>query len=503
MEHLIQGLRRYFPRAGNTGDDPAFFLMRCLLFRSHDLASGFAVIYDGRLLTFTDEDCLVADTRQGHPRVGLLRDISECSVQGPSDFRIPSTTYVRIDPTASPRNDAVSIVLTFGEGGEAGDEALIASTGIGGALGQRRTAETIIGTFISHVDAALSNAQGAGDDDEWIDCAAAARDVGSTLQQSEQEKLIRSIQRHDVEDQEQRLIDGFLRYLEDFSGPMKWLQCSLVQPAQTLPGFAVITGHTFWFFDYYDCLVDDIAEGSPVCLRREEIVGCSVMKPVSLQVHDEESLKIEFLPSVNERLISIIIETRGPDVALISTSGQDLDPEECLSIEKNVDGFIHFIDWAFLRVAHPIPASVCQDVAQHFAARGVLDMSASIHAPAKLYLERDFLPGFVVAVGHLLGFFPDDHAGNHIEQDPYLISVRDVTDIHLSIPEGLPLLIPQGVRSSTILNGNVLGLYISLKTTHMSLVLDFPRDDDAGRERERIRRFIDGLLALYANIRGI
>lgn len=105
-----------------------------------------------------------------------------------------------------------------------------------------------------------------------------------------------------------------------------------------------------------------------------------------------------------------------------------------------------------------------------------------------LYLESGFLPGFVAAVGHLLGSFPDDHPGNHIEQDPYLVSVRNVTDIHLSIPEGLPLLLPQGVRSSTILNGNVLGLYISLKTTHMSLVLDFPRDDDAGRERERIRR---------------
>ena len=112
MEHLLQGLRRYFPSVDNLASASPLFLMRCLLFRSDDLLSGFAVIYEGRLLTFTDDDCLVADIRQGNPRVGLLEDVSECSVQSPSGFPVPSTTYVRHEPIPSPRSDAVSILCS-------------------------------------------------------------------------------------------------------------------------------------------------------------------------------------------------------------------------------------------------------------------------------------------------------------------------------------------------------------------------------------------------------
>lgn len=160
VEQLIKGLRRYFPDVDNRASSPAFCLMRCMLFRSGDLVNGFAAIHDERFLTFTDEDCLVADIRQGQPRAGLLKDISECSVQKPSGFRIPSTTYVRVDPSPSPSNDGVSMILTFGEGDEAGDEALMASSGIGHDHNQQQIAENTIGKFISQIDGAMGNNKG-------------------------------------------------------------------------------------------------------------------------------------------------------------------------------------------------------------------------------------------------------------------------------------------------------------------------------------------------------
>jgi hypothetical protein len=138
-----------------------------LLFRSGDLVNGFAAIYDDRLLTIADEDCLVADIRQGNPHAGLLKDLSECSVQCPSGFRTPSTTFVRVDPSPSPSNDAVSIILTFGEGDEAGDEALMASSGIGHGHDQQQIAENTIGKFLSHIDSAMGNNKGATGSGPW------------------------------------------------------------------------------------------------------------------------------------------------------------------------------------------------------------------------------------------------------------------------------------------------------------------------------------------------
>lgn len=160
-EPLLNGLRRYFPDVDSRANAPTFFLLRCLVVRSGGLSNGFAAIYDDRLLTFTDEDCLVADIRQGHPRVGLLKDLSECSVQHPPGFQIPSTRYVSIDPSPASRHDAVSIILTFGEGDQAGNEAVLASTGIGYGQDQQQIAKDTVGKFLSHLDGVMSSNKGA------------------------------------------------------------------------------------------------------------------------------------------------------------------------------------------------------------------------------------------------------------------------------------------------------------------------------------------------------
>lgn len=152
-------------------------------------------------------------------------------------------------------------------------------------------------------------------------------------------------------------------------------------------------------------------------------------------------------------------------------------------------------------LARPAPAVVEEGVVQHFAASGVNDMTDAVQAPAKLYLDEDFFPGLLVVAGHLLGYFPEGQTGVSTEQEPFLVSFRDITDIHLSVPEGLVLVIPKGVRSSTILKGNVLGLYMSMQTAHISLILDFPREEGAEQERERIGSFISTLLAQFASNR--
>lgn len=519
MEQLLTGLRRYFPSVDSGASDPAFFLMRCLLFRSGDLFNGFAVIYDDRLHTFTDEDCLVADIGQGHPRMGLLEDISECSVQSPPGFRIPSTAHVNTDPAPSQRNDAVSIVLTFGEGDEAGDEALMASTGIGHGHDQQGIAEKTIGTFIRHIDGAMSKRR-------QMLPPAAGDATAAMPHKSEQQQTVRDDREpQDGEDREQRFIEGFLRYPSDESlGVMMALECGLVQTDQILPGFAAVIGHTFWFFDYHDCLVDDIADGSPICLQREEILGCSVMKPDGLEILNEKSLKVEFLPSTKENLVSIVIETDGPDFALTA------------STEKNIGGFLTFIDWALLQKAEgfgrhthdwlllrravtagPIaaPDAYGQDrVAQHFAGEDVHDMSGSLHAPARLFAQDTDgadLPGYVVAASHLLGFFGQDDKS---DIGPLLVRLENITNVRLSIPAGLELHIPPGVYSEANHGGN-LYMSISLKTGvdrtfdatkadgggRIDLGFDFSRADDTGRDQ--VRQFMNGLLARLADTGGI
>ncbi len=72
-----------------------------------------------------------------------------------------------IDPSPSPNNEAVSIILTFGVGDDGGNEPLLASTGIGRGHDQQQMAEKTIGKFISHVDGAMSknNAPRLRDDD--------------------------------------------------------------------------------------------------------------------------------------------------------------------------------------------------------------------------------------------------------------------------------------------------------------------------------------------------
>jgi hypothetical protein len=512
MEQLLSGLRRYFPSVDNLASAHAYFLMRCLLFRSGDLSNGFAVIYDDRLLTFTDEDCLVADISQGQPRVGLLADISECSLQSPSGFRIPTTTYVSTDPAPSPRNDTVSIVLTFGEGDEAGDEALMVSTGMGHGPDQRRIAEETIGTFISHIDGAMSHRR------EMVRPAPVETPAAVLHKSGQQQSVRNDRQPQDSKDRKQRLIEGLMRYLEDSPGPrIPPVECGLVQSDQVLPGFAVITGPTFWFFDHHDCLVEDITEGSPI---REAIVGCSVMRPESLQIEDEESLSVEFFPSIDEDLVSIIIETDGPNVALIASTDQYVKGFVLLVdwASRKAAGFTHYSDWALVRravVAGPIPATADKgqdQVAQHFAAGGVHEMSGSMRATARLFRQDqdEDLTGYVVTAGHLLGFFGTQHDGDN---RPLIVSLEDVTKVRLSIPAGLELDITPNVYSQANHGWN-LYMSISLKTWtdrtfdpttsdstgRIDLGFDFSRADDT--VREQVQRFANGLLARIADMSG-
>lgn len=148
---------------------------------------------------------------------------------------------------------------------------------------------------------------------------------------------------------------------------------------------------------------------------------------------------------------------------------------------------------------------LCQDVEQYFAARGVRDVSRALHVPARLYVpDGDFLAGSVVTAGHMLGFFPENHDGNNDEQEPLMVNLHDITDIVLTVPEGLVLTIPPSVRFDTLLNNPLLGVTMFLAAAaNLSLLLDVPTGDDAGQERERVRWFINGLLARFEDIRGI
>jgi hypothetical protein len=141
--------------------------------------------------------------------------------------------------------------------------------------------------------------------------------------------------------------------------------------------------------------------------------------------------------------------------------------------------------------------SVQNWIAQHFAARGVSDMSHARRIQARLYLPDKNLAGWLVSAGHLLGFFPQEANRNVHEQAPLMVSLVEIANVRLSVPSGLALDIPQGVYSEPNRGGD---LYVSMttRTAKVNFTVHFSPADDA--RKEHVRWFMNGLLARLAGI---
>lgn len=140
------------------------------------------------------------------------------------------------------------------------------------------------------------------------------------------------------------VLAGALRYFPDSMTnvyELRTLECVLLSGERSWAGLAILTKKNFGFFEYDECLMEDINKGNPLLFHLKDVSGCSVTVPESISLTVGEHVVLDNAAQPN-LIIKIMLE--GNKLVRLGVGLPEYTPQELPDLLNLVQRFLKRID---------------------------------------------------------------------------------------------------------------------------------------------------------------